>query len=66
MSYSQWIDEAEAARKLKRSKRILRKHVKSGDWPIAYTTLPNGRTFFYDEKGINKMLDSYSSKTKAS
>jgi len=58
-----WINEAEAARRIGRSRRILRKHAKSGRWQIDYTA-PNGRGYLYSEKGIEKMLDSFSSKTK--
>lgn len=63
-----WIPEAEAAKKVGRKPRTLRALVKSGQypWDIPFTA-PNGRGFQYSEKGIEKILDSFSSKlSKAS
>ena len=57
-----WIPEKEFAKKVGRSPLTIRRLVKSGHWDIDFTA-PNGRTFFYDEKGVNKMLESYSSIT---
>lgn len=60
-----WIPEKEATKIVGRSADRLRRLVKSGKWPIDYTA-PNGRGYMYSLKGIHKMLDSYSSKTKNS
>ncbi len=50
-----WIPEAEAAKKVQREPRTLRKLVKSGKWTIAYTAL-NGRSYHYSEKDINSLF----------
>lgn len=55
MSYVQWIPEQEAAKKVNRTPRVLRRLVKSGRWPIEYTA-PNSRGYQYSEKSINKFL----------
>jgi hypothetical protein len=55
-----WIPEAEAAKKVGRKPRTLRNLVKKGLWDVAYSA-PNGRTFFYDERGIEKVLLKFSS-----
>lgn len=55
----QWIPEAEAAQKVRRHPRNLRKYVKTGKWPVAFTAL-NGRRYMYSEKDIEKLLLSYS------
>lgn len=56
-----WITETEAAKMIGKSRRILRKHAKSGHWPLDYTA-PNGRGYLYSKESIEKMLDIYSSK----
>ncbi|HYH15271.1 MAG TPA: helix-turn-helix domain-containing protein [Flavisolibacter sp.] len=50
-----WLTEKEAAEKLHRAPRTLRELVKSGAWPIRYTSL-NGRNYMYEEKSIEKFL----------
>jgi len=58
-----WIKEIEAAKKIGRSPRLLRKHANSGLWKINYTA-PNGRGYMYLEKDLEKMLDSFSTKAQ--
>ena len=57
-----WIPEKEFAKMIGRSPRTIRRLVTSGRWDIAFTC-PNGRGYMFEEKGINKMLESYSSIT---
>ena len=51
----QWIKESEAAKMVNRKPRTLRKLVVAGTWNVTYTTL-NGRSYCYDEKGIQELF----------
>jgi predicted site-specific integrase-resolvase len=53
----QWIPEKEAAEKLNRKPRTLRKLVKAGTLNISFTHV-NGRSYCYDESGITKVLNN--------
>jgi hypothetical protein len=55
----QWIPEKEAAQKVNRRPYTLRRLVKSGKWPIAYTA-PNQRGYQYNLKDIDRLLESFS------
>lgn len=55
MKKVEWISEKEAAEKLQRKERTIRTLVKSGKWPIAYSSL-NGRRYHYDLKGIERLM----------
>lgn len=55
-----WISEQEAAKKVNRKPRTLRKLVKSGHLKIDFTAI-NGRKYQYDLQGIEKLLKENSS-----
>ena len=57
MSKPRWINEKEAAEKLGYKPDTLRRYVKSGKLDISFTTV-RGKKFQYDEKGIDKVLNT--------
>lgn len=57
-----WISESDAARKVNKAPKTLRRLVKSGKWPVNYTA-PNGRGYQYSEKDLDKLLKSFSTVT---
>jgi hypothetical protein len=51
-----WLPEAEAAKKINRQPRTLRKKVKSGAWNVAYRAI-NNRFFQYNEKDLERLYE---------
>jgi hypothetical protein len=50
-----WLPEDQAAKKIDRAPRTLRRYVKKGTWNVAYKTL-NGRSFHYNERDLERLF----------
>jgi len=55
-----WLSEKDAASKIQRQPRTLRKKVKSGAWNVAYRHI-NNRFFQYSEKDIERLWQVHKS-----